>query len=271
MRIRSALVAVLVLGVAVAAIPSLAQDASAKLRQLVAGSQRTPANVARDQYRHPLETLSFFGLRDDMTVVEILPGGGWWTEILAPYLKERGVYYAAVQEWETTYDASRVRKAAFLTHLAANPELYGKVRVRDFYSDRYEIAPPGSVDVILTFRNLHNWITAGTVEGALRAFHKALKPGGILGVEDHRASNDRPQDPKAENGYLREDFTIALIEKAGFKLVAKSEINANPKDTKDYKGGVWSLPPTYREGDVNRAKYQQIGESDRYTLKFMKQ
>lgn len=260
--------AILSLGTA----PAEADDPGyAKLRALIDGPQRSERNRVRDPYRHPLETLAFFGLRDDMRVVEIWPGaGGYWLEILAPYLKDRGVYYAAGPERTTTSQELQHDLSGLAAKIAADLTDYGKVVVTEFAGDKYDIAPPGTADMVLTFRNLHNWVKNGEAEVALRAFHKALKPGGILGVEGHRGRNDQPQDPQAKSGYLREDFAIALVEKAGFELAEKSEVNANPKDTKDYPEGVWTLPPTYRLKDQDRAKYSAIGESDRFTLKFVK-
>ena len=247
-----------------------ADDApDAKLQQLVAGPQRAPEAKARDQFRHPYELLHFFGLADDQTVVEIWPGGtGFWTEILAPYLHDRGMYYAAVGE--ETSDEARKANATFAAKLAAHPEIYGKVIVTTFAGDRHEIAPAGSADLIVTFRNLHNWMADHDAEAAFRAFYTALKPGGILGIEDHRGLATAPQDPEAKSGYVRQDYAVALAEAAGFKLLGSSEINANPKDTKDYPEGVWTLPPTLALGDKDRAKYAAIGESDRMTLRFVK-
>ncbi|HEY8578677.1 MAG TPA: methyltransferase, partial [Beijerinckiaceae bacterium] len=157
-----------------------------------------------------------------------------------------------------------------LAKLAADPALYGKVVVTQFNADRHEIAPAGSADHVLTFRNLHNWIDRGELEGSLRAFHRALKPGGLLGVADHRGRTDMTQEAQMRSGYVRQDFAVAAIEKAGFQLVDTSEVKANPKDTKDHADGVWSLPPTFRSGDRDRAKYEAIGESDRFLLKFKK-
>ena len=241
------------------------------LAHLLASPQRTPANVARDRFRHPLEVLEFFGVRPDSTVVEILPGsGGYYLEILAPYLKDKGLYVAANRDAlaPPPYLADHKK---LLARLKAEPGLYGTVMVTEFNADLHAIAAPGSADFVLTFRNLHNWMQRNEVEGALRAFRKALKPGGVLGVVDHRGRGDLPQEAQTKNGYVREDVAIVLIEQAGFKLVGKSEINANPKDTKDYPEGVWTLPPTYRLKDQDRAKYAAIGESDRFTLKFVKQ
>jgi len=265
----------LVREVAAAALLLVAAGASAaaddtKLASLVTGPQRTEQNRVRDPYRHPRETLEFFGLRDDMTVVEIWPGGsGWWTEILAPYLAEKGRYYVALPD-SASSDEARKGNDAFAAKMAASPALYGKIMLTVLDGDRHPIAPDGSADLVLTFRNLHDWVPRGTAEGALRAFYRALKPGGILGVEDHRASPDAPQDPMVKSGYLREDFTIALVESVGFKFVGRSEVNDNPKDTKDYPDGVWTLPPTLRLKDQDRDRYVAIGESDRFTLKFVK-
>jgi len=231
-----------------------------QLQSLIAGPQRSDKNRARDIYRHPYETLTFFGVRNDLTVVEIDPGSGaWWTEILAPYLQDHGRYYAAGPAADDTSAEAISSRNGFAAKLASNPAIYGKVEVTASDGDRLDIAPPGSADMVLTFRNLHNWIADGTADAALHAF-----------IEDHRARTDQLQDPKATNGYVREDYAIALVEKAGFKLVGTSEINANPKDTKDYPAGVWTLPPTLRLKDQDRAKYVAIGESDRFTLKFIK-
>jgi predicted methyltransferase len=249
---------------------ALADDASSKLDGLIAGPQRSEQNRVRDPYRHPRETLAFFGLRDDMTVVEIWPGGaGWWTEILAPYLADRGRLYEALPN-PAASDEARNGDAAFAAKTAAAPAVYDKVIVTMLDTGNEDIAPAGTADLVLTFRNLHDWVPRGTAEADLRAMYRALKPGGILGIEDHRAAADQPQDPQAKSGYLREDYTIALVERAGFRFVAKSEVNANPKDTKDYPAGVWTLPPTLRLKDQDRDKFVAIGESDRYTMKFVK-
>jgi predicted methyltransferase len=190
-------------------------------------------------------------------------------EILAPYLRDTGRYIAANRD-ETAAPQYLADHQKLLDRLQAQPQLYGKVLVTQFNADRHEIAPPGSADFVLTFRNLHNWLDRHELEGALRAFHKALKPGGALGVVDHRGRKDLSQEAQMKTGYVREDLAIALIEKAGFSLVGVSEVNANPLDTKDHPEGVWTLPPTYRLKDQDRAKYEAIGESDRFTLKFVK-
>jgi predicted methyltransferase len=241
-----------------------------RLSTLLQASHRTPTNVVRDPHRHPVETLRFFGVRETSTVVEILPGSaGYYMELLAPYLRDKGLYIAANRDENPPpiYVADHQR---FLARLKAEPQLYGKVMVTKFNADKHEVAPPGSADVVLPFRNLHNWMERGETAAALRAFHRALKPGGILGLVDHRARTDLPQQAQMKDGYVREDVAIAEIEKAGFRFVGRSEVNANPRDTRDHPAGVWTLPPTYRLKDQDRAKYAAIGESDRFTLKFVK-
>jgi len=255
---------------ALSCTPARVHDPDALARMLEAPHRRA-GNVARDGFRHPAEVLEFFGIRENATVVEILPGSSaYYLEILAPYLKDRGLYIAANRDGAAPpqYLADH-RK--LLARLKAEPALYDRVVVTQFNAGLHEIAPPGSADFVLTFRNLHNWIARGEIDGALRAFHKALKPGGVLGVVDHRGRTDLSQEAQMKTGYVREDTAIALIEQAGFRLLGKSEANANPRDTKDYPEGVWTLPPTYRLKNQDRAKYQAIGESDRFTLKFVKQ
>jgi predicted methyltransferase len=245
-----------------AALPlsgAVAKDAA--LAKAVASEHRTPALVERDKARHPQEVLEFAGIKPNMTVVEISPGGGYWTEILGPYLKDKGTYYTAV---------SARAMENWNKKLADNKAHWGDVKVTEFSKDKYDIAPAGSADLVITSRNVHNWMGAGFAEEAFAAFYKALKPGGTLTVEEHRAPADQPQDPKAANGYVREDHTIALAEKAGFELVAKSEVLANAKDTKDWPKGVWTLPPTLQMGETDRAKYVAIGEADNFLLKFQK-
>src|ERR1700683_2547271 len=207
---------------------------SASLQALAAGAQRSEGNRARDVYRHPVELLTFFGIADNATVVEILPGAsGYWTEILAPYLKSGGRYIAANPDKDAASPESQRDNQGFAAKIAADPADYGKVEVAEFHPGLKEIAPAGAADFVLTFRNIHNWMAAGTADQAFQTFFKALKPGGVLGVEEHRGLADQPQDPSAKSGYVRQDFAIALAEKAGFKFVGASEINANPKDTKD--------------------------------------
>ena len=244
----------------------------ATLDKVLAGNHRSDANRARDKYRHPKETLEFFGLRQDMAVMEVSPGGGgWYTEILAPTLRGQGRYIAA--GWDTNSTSEYVKKNSklFADKLAKNPELYDRAEVTALQApNALKPVPDGSVDMVVTFRNIHGWMGNDAADAMFKAMYAALKPGGILGVVEHRAKADKPQDPKAESGYVREDHAIALIEKAGFKLVGKSEVNANPKDTADHPNGVWSLPPTLDGGDVDRDKFLAIGESDRFTLRFRK-
>ncbi len=249
--------------------PDRAHGAQPDLAALVAGPQRSPANVARDPYRHPLDDLRFLSVKPTDTVLEVLPGGvGYWTEILAPYLRDGGRYIAANSPSDT--DEGRRDAAGLSAKVAADPADYARVETVPFDPGRAETVPPGSADVVLTFRNVHNWMANGTADFAFATFYRALKPGGTLGIEEHRGRPDQPQDPLAKSGYVRQDYAVALAEKAGFKLAAASEINANPKDTKDYPAGVWTLPPTYRLKDQDRARYAAIGESDRFLLKFVK-
>ncbi|MDR7333642.1 methyltransferase [Roseateles asaccharophilus] len=249
----------LIASFALAAAAAQAQTAD-PLKAAVAADHRTVGNVARDAARHPYETLSFFGIKPTDTVVELAPGGGWYTEILAPYLREQGQLYAVAGA-----------STRFKAKMDALP-VYGKVKITTFDAAKgqVEIAPAGTADAVLTFRNVHNWMDNGTAQAVFDAAFKALKPGGVLGIEEHRLPAARAQDPKAKSGYVHEAVVIKFAETAGFKLAAKSEVNANPKDTADHPDGVWTLPPTYALKDKDRAKYQAIGESDRMTLKFVK-
>lgn len=248
---------------------STRQETAAALDKVLAGEHRSPANVARDKYRHPRETLLFFGLRPEMHVLEIWPDpAGWYTEIIAPLVREKGRYYAAIIDAQPGNEYAQRRVTGFREKLASRPDLYDRVIVTTLPADGSDIVPPESVDMVLTFRNIHNWMASGTAEQAFAAMYRALKPGGTLGVVEHRGDPSKPQDPKARSGYVNEQYAIDLIQRQGFRLVAKSEINANPNDTKDYAQGVWTLPPVYRAGD--REKYAAIGESDRFTLKFVK-
>ena len=252
-----------------ASLPAFAIDPA--LQRAIDAPTRTAKFVARDGARHPGAELGFFGVTPRATVVEIWPGGGYWTQILAPLLHDHGTYYLAMgtpdgDQTEREFQLSPKFKAM----LDANPALYDKVKFTMLGAHHPELAPPGSADLVLTFRNLHNWMEAGDTKQILAAIRTALKPGGILGIEDHRANTRSPQDPKADDGYVRQDYAIALVEKAGFKLVGSSEIDANPRDTADYPKGVWTLPPTYALGAVDHAKYQAIGEADNFVLKFEK-
>ena len=244
-----------------------------RLAAVIAGAQRGEANRARDAARHPYETLRFFGLTPDQTVIEIAPGAGWYTEILAPYLRDRGRLYAAHYAVNAADEGQRRARARFEEKLAKDPPVYGRVIVGNLPSDARgftDIAPPGGADLVLTFRNVHNWIADGHLDALLRAFHAALNPGGVLGVEEHRAAPGTPLPKVIATGYVPEALVIERARAAGFQLAARSEINANPRDTKNHAAGVWSLPPTLRGGETDRAKYLAIGESDRMTLKFVK-
>jgi len=253
------------------------------LAEVVAGDWRGDEAKARDRYRHPVESLTFWGLKPGMAILEIQPGGAsWWTEILAPYAKRTGgSFYVTGADLDNPDLPAAARKSReeFEARYGAKPDLYGKIGVVN-WGAKSKPLPKESYDFILTARSVHGWMrTPGMVEKTFKEFHDALKPGGILAVEQHRA-NPGPQDPKAESGYVTEAYVIEQAEKAGFKLAAKSEINANPKDTKDHPFGVWTLPPTLRSAagsydknadpNFDHSKYEAIGESDRMTLKFVK-
>ena len=241
-----------------------------KLQDAVNGEHRAADRKARDVYRHPVETLSFFGIQPSMTVVELWPFGGWYTEILAPYVKGSGTYYAAAMDPASTRQGDLNYNASLKKILDARPDLYGEVKWTVLAPGKFQIAPDGTADLVLTFRNIHNWHWSGIDKDVWAAAFRALKPGGVLGVVEHR-NNDPAYAPAVRgNAYVGEDWTVKEIEAAGFKLAGRSEVNYNPKDTKDYPKGVWTLPPNYAEGDKDREKYAAIGESDRFTLKFVK-
>lgn len=249
--------------------PTSASDfTSGQLDSVLAGSWRSEHNKARDVYRHPKATLQFFGLQPDKTVIEITPGSGWYTEILAPLLRDNGHYIAAVSGGnggEDKQDADALR-----AKFKADPAEYGKASVVVYNPKAPVFGPPGSADMVLTFRNVHNWTMAGNAEAMFKAFYAVLKTGGTLGVVDHRAAPGTTLESAKGSGYLPTDYVIKLATDAGFKLDGQSEINANPKDTKNYPKGVWTLPPTLTLGDKDRDKYLAIGESDRMTLRFVK-
>jgi predicted methyltransferase len=235
----------------------------AALAAAVAAPTRTPANVARDRYRNPLQTLSFFGVGPTETVVEVSPGGGWYTEILAPYLSQ-GRYYAVASE----------RGLGGLNRLkAANPALYGNILTASFPARGSETrVPDGTADTVLTFRNVHNWHMSGpgNAQEAFNQMYAMLKPGGVLGVVEHRLPENMPAEMEMKSGYMKRSSVVGFATAAGFRLDGESDINANPRDTHDHPEGVWTLPPNFRLGDKDRAKYAAIGESDRMTLRFVK-
>ena len=259
-----------VLVISACASGSSRQSTADALTGILAGDQRPPEERARDVYRHPKETLLFFGIRPEMKVLEVWPEPGWYTAVIAPLLREKGSYYAGVIAEDPSSKYITHRLEDYRSRLAARPELYDRVAVVTFPSDSGNAVPPGSLDMVVSFRNIHNWMARDQAAQAFATMYRALKPGGILGVVEHRGNPAVPQDPKAKSGYVNEDYAIKLIEEQGFRLVAKSEVNDNPKDTKDYEGGVWTLPPTYRLGAKDRDKYAAIGESDRFTLRFVK-
>ncbi|TQV87213.1 class I SAM-dependent methyltransferase [Aliikangiella coralliicola] len=250
---------------------SINAQASDKLAEAIASEHRTEKYAARDEFRNPYETLNFFGIKEDMTVVEIWPGGGWYAEILAPYLKDKGQYIAAGFDPASDVDYYKRNAKKFKEKIAANPKQFDKTELTIMQPPKkLAFAKENAVDMVVSFRNTHNWHRRGYAESVYNSVFKALKPGGVFGVVQHRAGKNQPTDTSGEKGYLKQSDVIAMAEKAGFKLLAQSEINANPKDTKDYENGVWTLPPSYRLKDKDREKYTAIGESDRMTLKFVK-
>jgi predicted methyltransferase len=266
---RKTILAILLAAAPVAVVH--AQAPSPELAAAVAAPTRSPENLARDRYRHPAETLAFFGVKPSDKVVEIWPFGGWYTEILVPYLAAGGGTLTAAMS-PGRYGEQTVKK------LDSDPALFGKVLRTNFPSLLGgPQVPPGSADVVLTFRNIHNWRMgwnapeeADYSETAFREMFAMLRPGGILGIVDHRLPEGVDSEQERTSGYIKESTVRALAEKAGFRFVDSSEVNANPRDTHDHPKGVWTLPPSYAEGDTNRALYAEIGESDRMTLKFMK-
>ncbi|MFY0580981.1 class I SAM-dependent methyltransferase [Cystobacter fuscus] len=244
----------------------------AALDEALSGAWRDPKNVARDTYRHPKQTLGFFGVTPDQTVIEITPGGGWYSEILAPYLRDKGHYVAAV--WDDAipsqpkyrYQSNQKLREKF----AGNAAVYGTPDVRVFDPSKPDFGAPGSADTVLTFRNVHNWVEDGTAPAYFKAFYDVLKPGGTLGVVEHRARPGTDLEVMKKSGYLTEELVLELAKGAGFVLADRSEINANPKDTADHPNGVWTLPPSNQHDAADDAKYQAIGESDRMTLRFTK-
>ncbi|MGR8920582.1 MAG: class I SAM-dependent methyltransferase [Gammaproteobacteria bacterium] len=246
--------------------------ADAALEAAATGAHRKPEHVARNAWRHPVETLSFFGIRPDMTVVEIWPGGtGWYTEVLAPYLRDGGKLIAANYDGRGGSEYRQRADREFRAKLAARPDVYDQVEIQVLEPPAApDAAPAGSADMVVTFRNLHNWVRDGYAEAMFAAMYRALKPGGTLGLVAHRGTDDMVGAEAAKTGYLAESEALRLAAAAGFEFVAKSEVNANPQDTRDHPRGVWTLPPNFRLGDTDRDKYAAIGESDRMTMKFVK-
>jgi predicted methyltransferase len=286
-----AAVAIILMCVAARPVRAQAVDVGRALDAALAGDHRNAANKARDRYRHPKETLEFFGLRPDMTVVEIWPGGGWYTEILAPVVRDRGKLYAALYGASPPFPYQTREMESFRAKLASAPAVYDRVTITalgfatamdggrpagsNLRQGELAIAPSGSADLVVTFRNIHNFVQEGygppnAPELAFKAFFDALKPGGVLGVVDHRWPDPATEDPRSRNGYISEQRVIAFAEAAGFELAGRSDVNRNPLDTHDYPEGVWALPPDLALGERDRAKYLAIGESDRLTLKFVK-
>lgn len=247
-------------------------DQPMSLQQAVDAPHRDARNRERDRYRNPAQTLEFFGVQPDMTVVEIWPGAGWYTEILGAYLAAEGTLYAAHFPADAESEFQRNARASY-GHTLEQSNVYRSVNITEFApGSHHDIAPEGSADMVLTFRNLHNWYMRGgddAVEEAFKAFYTALRPGGVLGIVDHRLPEDRDDSQASSTGYVKQSWAIEAAEQAGFEFVDSSEVNANPRDTADHEGGVWALPPTLRHGDED-AVYSSIGESDRFTLKFRK-
>lgn len=255
-----------------AATPASSPPAQDALAKAIAGDWRSPENRARDRYRHPAETLAFFGVTPTVRLIEITPGAGWYAEILAPALMAKGHYTAAVIDPEfvspAQQDYQKKNRDDLRARFAADPAHFAAASMVEFNPAKPVFGEPASADVVLSFRNVHNWVQAGTEHEFFKAFFTVLKPGGVLGIVDHRADPNAP--PDKVSGYLPEDYVISLAVAAGFQLDGRSEINANPRDTKDYPKGVWTLPPALILGAKDRDKYLAIGESDRFTLRFIK-
>ena len=250
--------------------PGAAQP-DAALQAVLAAPHRSQANRARDAFRNPGSTLAFFGIKPGLTVVELSPGGAWYSEILAPYLRAGGRFYLAHHAADSTNQNLRRSRANFTERMSKAPELYDKAVLATLPgATGAPDVPAGSVDMVLTFRNVHNWVSDKSLDDKLRGCFAMLKPGGVLGVEDHRAAPGTTLEAMAKSGYVTEAYMEERARAAGFVLSAKSEINANAKDTKDHPSGVWTLPPTFALKDVDRARYAAIGESDRFTHRYVK-
>ncbi len=254
---------------------ALRDDQTDPLDAILAGDWRDPKNMARDTWRHPRETLAFFGVGPSQRVIEISPGGGWYTEILAPLAQGKGSYVGVLTD-PTKFDDEGAAKyyaennAKLREKMAARADVYGRATMIEIDPAAPVFGEPGSADVVLTFRNVHNWVMDGNEAAMFKGFFDVLRPGGVLGVVEHRAAAGRTLEEVKESGYLPEDYVIGLATAAGFVLEEKSEINANPNDTKDHPNGVWTLPPGNNHEEADKAKYAAIGESDRMTLRFVK-
>jgi predicted methyltransferase len=236
-----------------------------------ASDHRTEEERQRDLYRHPEETLEFFGLTPELSVVELWPGGGWYTKIIAPMVRGGGTYYAAHVDPDSKVEMLRLSAQKYQAMLDSNPELYDEVQMTVLMPpEQLEIAPAGSVDLVVSFRSVHNWMAFDMQDDVMQAVYNALKPGGVFGVVEHRGIEGQEQNPRASSGYVSVAAMIAMAEKAGLQFESASEVNANLADTKDYPDGVWSLPPRLRGGEQDQQKYLDIGESDRFTLRFVK-
>jgi hypothetical protein len=251
---------------------ALAQDNAGLLETAIKAPHRSDANRARDQYRHPKETLLFLGLQPNMTVVEISPANGWYSEIIGPFLKKQGQFYAAVPTLtDDMPEALKRRDASYRQMLKVAPEIYGNPVINTYDASAPVFAPNSAADLVVTFRNVHNWAKAGHTQSMFKGFFQALKPGGVLGVVEHRAKPGTPFTQQIESGYMTEQFVIESATAAGFRLDLSSEINSNPLDTKDHPGGVWNLLPNLRGvAENDKSKYRAMGESDRMTLRFTK-
>lgn len=240
------------------------------------GEHRTAEDKARDQYRKPKEVLEFLGFKSDMTVVEIWPGGGWYSKILAPALQKDGKYYAATTGLNPPYGYQRRGLSAMLSTFGETPDLFRDAVITEFLEPySLDIAPKGSADMILTFRNVHNLFAEGYGDGkyvdlVFQVMYDTLKPGGVLGIVDHRWPDPATEDPKAANGYLSVERALKHAKAAGFELAGQSDLLANAKDTHDHPEGVWTLPPSLALGDKDKEKYLEMGESDRFLLKLIK-
>jgi predicted methyltransferase len=242
------------------------------LKAALALPHRSAGNRARDTHRHPYETLRFLGLRPTLTVLELTPGGGWYTEVLAPYLRPQGQFAVAHFAKEGGSEGMRRARSNFEARVAKQPELYDRMRIGTLpVEGRFpDLGEDGSFDLVLTFRNVHNWLEDKSLDSKLLACQRLLKTGGVLGVVDHRASPGTAIETQMKTGYVTEALMEERARAAGFTLAARSEVNANPRDTKDHVNGVWSLPPTFAGKEVDRERLAAIGESDRFTHRYVK-